>query len=266
MMHGGPFARSCTMLLGTPGSGKTLLGLHFLAAGARQGEPGLYIGFDEPPEWLLPKADAVGLDFSRHVAAQRIDLLWQAPLDSLLDALAAQLLARVRTRQVRRVFIDGLSGLERAQLYPERMFAFFTALVLQLRALGVTTVFSAEVPQLFGPEVTLPSDYASGATDNIIFLRYVELHAQLHRLISVMKMRDSGYDTALREFRITAHGIVVEATFAGAEAILTGLARPLPPAAGGRPAGSARSGAPSPPAPPGEEPAGPPAGLREPGP
>ncbi len=41
MMHGGPFSNSCTMLLGTPGSGKTLLGLHFLATGARKGEQGL---------------------------------------------------------------------------------------------------------------------------------------------------------------------------------------------------------------------------------
>ena len=266
MLHGGPFARSCTMLLGTPGSGKTLLGLHFLAAGARQGEPGLYFGFDEPPAWLQPKADAIGLDFSRHVAEQRIDLLWQAPLDSLLDALTAQLLARVRARQVRRVFIDGLSGLEHAQSYPERMFEFFTALVLQLRALGVTTVFSAEVTQLFGPEVALPVDYASGATDNIIFLRYVELHAHLYRLISIMKMRDSGYDTALREFTITAQGIAVEAPFAGAEAILTGVARPRSPAWSGRLANPAGPGDPPRPPPAGEDAAGPPADERGPGP
>jgi circadian clock protein KaiC len=265
MMRGGPLAHSCTMLLGTPGSGKTLLGLQFLAAGARQGEPGLYFGFDEPPEWLQSKADGIGLDLSRHVAAQRIELLWQTPLDSLLDALAAQLLAQVRARQVRRLFIDGLSGLEHAQRHPARMFAFFTALVLQLRTLGVTTVFSAEVAQLFGPQVALPADYASGATDNIIFLRYVELQARLHRLISILKMRDSDYDTALREFAITAQGIVVEAPFAGAEAILTGLARPLPPEQSGRPPASPRPDEPPPPPrPPGEEPAEPPAGPPEP--
>ena len=100
---------------GNAGAGKTLLGLHFLAAGAQQGEPGLYFGFDEPAAWLLPKADAVGLDLSRAVAAGQVELLWQAPLDQLLDALAQQLLDRVRTKQIRRVFIDGLSGLEHVQ-------------------------------------------------------------------------------------------------------------------------------------------------------
>ena len=229
MTHGGPFAASCTMLLGAPGTGKTTLGLQYLAAGAQRGEQGLYFGFDEPPDWVIAKADGVGLGFSEHIAAQRIDVVWQAPLDNLLDALAERLLTHVRARQVRRLFIDGLSGLEHVQLHPERMFAFFTALVLQLRAFGVTTVFSSVVSQLIGAEVPLPSEYASGVTDNIFFLRYVELNAHLYRLISVMKMRDTGYDTALREFTITDRGIAVESTFDSAEAVLTGIARPAYP-------------------------------------
>ena len=235
MLHGGLPSGSATMLLGTPGSGKTLLGLHFLAAGARAGEPGLYFGFDEPPEWLTVKGDALGLDLSAHVAAGRIALHWHPPLDNLLDRLATELLTAVRARGVGRLFIDGLSGLERAEIYPERMFAFFTALMIQLRTLGVTTVFAVENSQLFGTEIQLPPEYASGATDNIIFLRYVELRSQLYRLISILKMRDSAYDSALRAFAFTAQGLEVEATFAGAEAILTGLARPSVAAPAGPP-------------------------------
>ena len=227
MMHGGPYLGSCTMLLGTPGSGKTLLGLHFLAAGARKGERGLYFGFDEPSKWLIEKADKVGLKFSDHVTSGLIDVVWQSPLDNIPDALAERLLTLVRANQVTRLYIDGLSGLERAEAYPDRMFAFFAALVIQLRSLGVTTVFSAEIVQLFGPEVELPAAYASGTTDNILFLRYVELRSHLYRLISIMKMRDSAYETALREFVITEHGINVKETFESAEAILTGLARPI---------------------------------------
>src|SRR5205823_5992911 len=95
-------------------------------------------------------------------------------------------------------------------------------------------------------------------------LRYVELNAHLYRLISIMKMRDSGYDTALREFVITAHGIAVEAPFAGAEAILTGLARPRSPEGGARPSASTAPGRPpQPPRPSGEAPAAPPATRRE---
>jgi circadian clock protein KaiC len=48
-----------------------------------------------------------------------------------------------------------------------------------------------------------------------------------------MKMRESGYDPAIREFRITDNGIEVASTFTSAEAILTGIARPV--ATGGAP-------------------------------
>ena len=47
-----------------------------------------------------------------------------------------------------------------------------------------------------------------------------------YRLISIIKMRESGYDAAIREFRITDRGIDVAPTFTSAQAILTGVARP----------------------------------------
>ena len=40
-------------------------------------------------------------------------------------------------------------------------------------------------------------------------------------------MRESGYDSAIREFRITDQGIDVAPTFNSAQAILTGMARPV---------------------------------------
>ena len=54
----------------------------------------------------------------------------------------------------------------------------------------------------------------------------MELESQLYRLISILKMRESDYDPAIREFRITDQGIDVAPTFASAQAILTGVALP----------------------------------------
>jgi circadian clock protein KaiC len=58
----------------------------------------------------------------------------------------------------------------------------------------------------------------------VILLRYVELRSQLYRLLSIMKMRESRYDTSIREFSITENGVAVAGSFATAEAILTGHA------------------------------------------
>jgi circadian clock protein KaiC len=224
MLHGGVFAGSTTAILGAPGSGKTLLGTGFLVQGARHGERGLYFGFFEPPERLAVKAAGVGLDVAEHARAGTLAFVWQPPVERLLDPLAARLLDGVRRQRATRVFIDGIDGFRQVAAHPERLPAFLVALTEELRTLGATTLFSEEM-ELFRPEVVVRLEGMSATIDNIIFLRYVELHAQLRRLLSILKIRDSAYDTSLREFRITARGFSVERTFESAEMVMTGLAR-----------------------------------------
>lgn len=225
MIRGGFPAGSTTMLMGPPGSGKTLFGLRFLVEGARRGEPGLYVGFAELPGEIEEKADQVGFAFSPEVAAGRITLLWQTPSELMLDKLSALILATARKLGVRRVFLDGLEGLRGAAIYPERFLNVLGALLHNLRALGATSVFSAEISTIASPQLSVPLDPASTVTSNIVLLRHVELRSQIYRLISVLKMRQSGYDRAIREFRITDKGLEVADDFASAEAVLTGTAQ-----------------------------------------
>jgi circadian clock protein KaiC len=229
MLGGGLPAGTLSVLLGAPGSGKTLLGLHVLAAGAAAGERGLYLGFKETTRRLLAKASRIGLDLQAAVSSNQLQVLWEPPLEPLLEPLAARLLDAVRAGGVQRVVIDGLEGLARAAQPPERLAPFLTALSLELEAQGVTTVLTAELARLWGPEVILPFSDVMDVADNLVFLRFVELHSQLYRLVSILKARDSSSDPAIREFRITDQGIEVADVFASAEAILTGVARPFHP-------------------------------------
>lgn len=226
MLHGGLLSGSTTMILGAPGSGKTVLGMHFLCAGALKGERGLYFGFYETPPHLIQKMDQLGLDLSGHVERGSIELVWRPPLEDIADALVQRLLEAVERSKVRRLFVDSLHVFHDSTLYPERMSRFFTALSNELRARGVTTIFAVEMPELFSPNISVPLERVSAITDNIFFLRYVELRSQLYRLISILKVRESGYEPAIREFRISENGIEVASTFESAEAILTGIARP----------------------------------------
>lgn len=207
MLKGGLLSTSMTVLLGVPGSGKTLLSLHFLAAGAAAGEAGLYFGFYETPPRIIEKADQVGLRFSRHVERGLLHFAWHPPLEQPLDQLAADLLDAVRRHQVRRVVIDGLNSLQQGSIYPERLGRFLTALVNELRARGVTTIFTVETPHLFGTPIEWPIRDITLIAENIIFLRYVEANAHLLRLLSILKVRDSDYDTTTRVFTITSDGI-----------------------------------------------------------
>ena len=226
-LRGGVLSGSTTLLLGAPGTGKTLLGLHFLLQGAREGQPGVYFGFFETPPRLIEKAEGTGMgDLKKYVDEGLIEIQWQPPLEHNLDSLAEKLLERIEERKVDRLrlFIDGVSGFRSAAVYPDRMGRFFSALTHQLRMMDVTTLYSDETP-LFSPGVDMPQPEAASTVENVILVRYVELRSQLYRLLSIMKMRESAYDSAIREFSISEKGIQVAETFESAESILTGHAR-----------------------------------------
>lgn len=226
MLHGGLIVGSSTLLYGVPGAGKTTLGLHFLAEGARQNEPCLYFGFFETKDRLLENARELGLEFEQAVSNGNIEFLWQPPLEGNLDSLVEKLLEAVRARQVKRLFIDGASGLREAG-YPERLDGVLIALANELRSMGVTTLLAVEMHDVISPSLNLGAIQGiSAGAENIMLLRFVELRSQLYRLISIVKMRETIYDTSVREFRITNSGIEVAETFGSAEAILTGIARP----------------------------------------
>jgi len=133
----------------------------------------------------------------------------------------------VERHRIRRLVLDGLEPLLQEPLEPRRAPDFLTALLNVLRSRGVTTLMTQQTQVLFGPRLEAKLEGVEGLVDNIVFLRYVEFRSQLYRMLSILKMRESDYQPSLREFSISTRGIDVAETFESAEAILTGLARPL---------------------------------------
>jgi len=214
---------TATLVLGASGAGKTSLGLHFLSQSSAQ-EPGLLFGFYEMPLRLRQKAAHIGIKLDGLIEQGHLEILWHPPTEDILDALGNRLLKVVRRRGVKRLVIDGLLGFQEiAADRPHRIGRFLTALANELRVLKVTTLYTAETRNLIGAVMEGPTIGLSTIAENLILLRYVEMRAQLRRLISVVKMRDSDFDSSLREFRITSTGIELAHTFDSAEAILSGF-------------------------------------------
>src|SRR3954454_12542945 len=66
--NGGVPKGRATLVVGTSGTGKTIFGLQFLAAGARQfGERGVLVTFEEVPEDLVKNAESFGWDLTHLV-------------------------------------------------------------------------------------------------------------------------------------------------------------------------------------------------------
>lgn len=222
LLGGGLVAGTMTSLLGPAGSGKTLLGATFLEAGANAKEPGLYFSFYESPERLRDKLSNLGVDLNRHVKSGLVEAVWNSRLEHTIDEVGERLIDMVRRKKIKRVFLDGIGGLREGMFDTRRMHPALAAIANELRERGVTTIFTEET-ELFATEISSPISDLSVVTDNIIFVRQVEIKSEMRRLISVIKTRESSSDRAIHEFEITKKGIVVCGKFKGVQAVMSGL-------------------------------------------
>jgi circadian clock protein KaiC len=231
MLGGGLMPYSSTLLMGTPGAGKTLLGLSYLLEGARRGERGLLAGFHETEAALMSTAARIGLDLQGAIESGLIRIMWDPPLELSPDAWAWRLLAAVEEHRPRRVFVDALTDIQRFIASPQRMPTFTAALTNELRALGATALVATEIDAYVDEQLAVPIPAASATMDNGLLVRQVEIRSSLLRLISILKARQIETDPAIREFVISDQGITVSRPFSASTGLLTGrvaAGQPLP--------------------------------------
>lgn len=229
LLGGGLPRASSTLLAGSTGVGKTLTALHFAVAGARRGERTLFVSFYEAPNVLIARAAGIGLDLAPLVADGALELRYHPPGDTDADELLDDALARVRASGARRLVVDGLSEIEHAVTDPRRLGRLLAALGFELRALGVTSLIIKEIAKLVGDDVDFSATPLAVTAENLLFERHVELHGSVRRVLSVLKMRESGYDDSVREFEIGPAGLRVLAR-TRVHGALTGLGRGVLPA------------------------------------
>jgi len=205
MMMGGPNEGTTTFLAGSPGTGKTLTSLHFAMAGVARDEPALFVGLSESAEQLYLKAHNFGLDLTGAVARGTVSLMSVSPAELDVDVLAARIREQVEGRGIRRLVIDTVAVVEQEIPFRSRTLRYLSSLLDYLREHGVTTVLTQDSAAFDGGGMS--QSIAAMLADNMLVLRLVEYRNSLYRILSVRKMRQSGFDAGLREFRIEA-GIV----------------------------------------------------------
>lgn len=227
MMEGGPLRGSVTLVMGAPGTGKTCLGLEFIAHGILEmEEPGLIVTFEHFPKKLLRDAESLGFDLQKMEKDGMLRILFTSPEiffeqaqtpGGLLDTMVQELGAK-------RVLIDSISHLERLATDPVKLrevaFTFINALLRH----GLTAIVTQEDPDITGD--MLAAQYGiSYLVDSVIILRYVELDSSISRAILILKQRASSHDKTIREWRITESGIAIGEPFADREGVLSGSPR-----------------------------------------
>jgi circadian clock protein KaiC len=231
LLRGGLPPASTTTVLGGTGTGKTLLGLHFVVEGARAGESGIVFSLEETPAQLREIAARFPFDFAALEAKGLLNIRYAAPIELSTDRFLYEALREVERVGARRVVLDSLTSLALGTVSERRYKELVYALAKHLRAMEVTLVTTMEIPELLGSG-QLSGHGVSFASDNVVQLRYVEIGGRLDRAISVIKARGVDVSTEVREMVIGPRGVEISdgTPFAGMRGVLTGI----PVAAGER--------------------------------
>jgi circadian clock protein KaiC len=199
---------STTLIAGPTGSGKTIIGLHFITQGALKGEQGLYVGFQENPTQLSRVMKNLGWQPEKLLNGGGVDLLYKSPVELQADTVTSEIFRRVRDGKVRRVVIDALGDLERSSMDRQRFADFIYALTQWFAAENVTCLMMYELTNLF--EVHGISDQEiSNMADNVILLRFTP-GPEMQRTLRIIKTRGSAHDNREHELQITNKGVVVK--------------------------------------------------------
>ncbi len=224
LFRGGLPPSSSTTVMGGTGTGKTLLGLHFLVEGARRGEPGVLFTLEETPDQLRDIASKFSFDFAALERKGLVHLRYAPPIELSTDRFLHETRREVERLGARRVVVDSLTSLALGAVSDRRYRELVYALAKHLRAAGVTLVMTLEIAELLGTG-QLSGHGVSFASDNVVQLRYVELGGRLDRAVSVIKARGVAVDTEVRGMTIGPRGVEVSerAPFKDLRGVLTGV-------------------------------------------
>ncbi|HYO58469.1 circadian clock protein KaiC [Archangium sp.] len=212
--HGGlPHGRP-TLVCGGPGSAKSLLAMQFLVHGARaQGEPGVFVSFEESPADLVVNFssfafDLPGLERTKalsivHVEIDPRDLQSTGQFD--LEALFVRLDHALRAIAAKRIALDTLEALFGAVADTQTLRSEIHRLFRWLKDRGITTIITAERGEgqltRYGLE-----EYVS---DCVIVLDHRVVDQVSTRRLRIVKYRGSLHGTNEYPFLIDEGGIAL---------------------------------------------------------
>lgn len=226
---GGGFPKGkCILLVGGPGSGKTIFAIQFLVAGAEGEEPGLYISLDEKPEEVKEEMSSLGWDLESLERKGKLFFIDATPLRKVkrlersmdlnskglefrlpritLESIIETAVELVSEEGVQRIVVDPITALTlRYEGSAERRMAvlnFFDS----LSGTGCTSIITSELRAAQLDRGFQPEEFLA---QGVIVLHTIIHEGTLIKAIQIEKMRGIKHDLQLRPYRITERGIEV---------------------------------------------------------
>ncbi len=184
----GGFPKNFSILLsGSPGTGKTIFGLHFLREGLMNGERCAYVTYSQTPKDILDQAAEFGWDM------KGLEFIELKPED----------FEEVFTgKKFGRIVLDSLSSI--AVMTRDSLGRF----IMKAKEIGCTAILISELPK---ESVWLSRDTISEfLTDGVVLLKSVEAAGEVKNLLKVEKMRSTAIEKKSNIYNITERGFEVK--------------------------------------------------------
>ncbi len=216
-MTGGGVPRGrTTLVMGGPGSGKTIFGLHFLAEGVRSGEPGIFVAFEESADRILANADGFGFGLAQSGPSSIFFLDAQPAPDLVqlgdfdLGGIIAMLDAKATELGAHRIVLDALDMV--LALLPDAAARRREVYRLHewLLNRGLTAMITAKAGADDSATVASgPFGFMQFMVDCAVTLNHSVVLGVSQRDLRVLKFRGSGFDENESPFLIGSKGIEV---------------------------------------------------------
>jgi len=227
LLYGGFLAGSSVLVSGSPGTGKTSLGMQFLYKGITQyDEPGFLVTFEEFPEQIYRDALNFGWDFRQLEEEEKLKVLFTSPDLMHQDIQRQEGLLPEMMREIgaRRVVVDSISHFQALASEPAELREVIYGLINALKREGMTSMLLREVVETEAPGAG-SEEYVA---DTAIRLWRERIERQSMHFLEVVKSRGSRHVSAPNLFFIGDEGLRLvpayrEAFFTFEEAASTGL-------------------------------------------
>jgi circadian clock protein KaiC len=203
LVNGGYFLGSTTVIAGISGVGKSVMGLQYLAEGARRGERSLMLSLDEQVPQIIRNANTLGIDLQRLIDSGLVKVQYDTPQEIEIDRHFYDIEHLMDAFKPTRVLFDSLSTYGSNLGTTGRMFRdFFHALVALMKEHQSATVYNHENPEMLGM-ASMMGDFAmSSLVDNILLMNWIELGDAFRLALTVAKMRANPNARATHECEI----------------------------------------------------------------
>jgi KaiC/GvpD/RAD55 family RecA-like ATPase len=216
LLDGGFRRGKIYLVLGEPGTGKTIFALQYLYRALQEGDKALYVAIDEKPGDLVDQAVSLGWDLSAHIERKNLLILDASALiiarvsdvnaKNDLQKIIVELNSHIMKSGATRVVIDPVGPLIHATDSPSKVQDQARMLIASLQKNPeITTLVTS---QSLGRSTRGIEEYLVAGT---LVLELELANSRFVRTITIEKMRSTALDPAQYLFRICPHrGITME--------------------------------------------------------